>query len=145
MKRESVTIEGRGFIINPVDMDQSLDPIDQFSEEKSLKNMNNKVVNFSKCNQCNFTSSQLHNFKTHLKTHTGERPFKCNHCDYEAARMHHLKTHLKRHTGEKSYKCNQCEYASADPGNLRTHLKTHTGEKPFKCKSATTKPQGCIV
>ena len=44
-----------------------------------------------------------------------------------------LRTHLKRHSGERPYKCNQCDYASSHVFSLRTHLKTHSEEKSNKC------------
>ena len=38
-----------------------------------------------------------------------------------------LRTHLKTHSGEKPNKCSQCNYASFEAGDFRRHFKTHSG------------------
>ena len=62
----------------------------------------------NKCNQCEYSSAHAGSLRTHLKTHSGEKPNKCNQCEYAAAHAVSLRTHLKAHSSQKSNKCNQC-------------------------------------
>ena len=104
---------------------------DDFSEsgvnvDVPLRNTNNEVVKSNKCNQCNYASSHAGHFRTHLKTHSGEKSNKCNQCDFASSQAGNLRKHLKTHTGEKSNKCNQCHFACSDPSSLRRHMKRHS-------------------
>ena len=56
---------------------------------------------------------------------------KCNQCDFTSSQVSHLRRHLNTHGREKSNKCNQCDFASYEAGSLRAHLKIHSGEKPL--------------
>ena len=81
------------------------------------------IVNLDYC------SAQKSCLIRHMKTRTGERPYKCELCDYCSAQKSWLTQHMRTHTGEKPYNCESCNYSGAWKCHLLRHMRTHSSEK----------------
>ncbi|XP_029974595.1 zinc finger protein 217 [Salarias fasciatus] len=54
----------------------------------------------------------------------------CTHCGKSFKSSHYLTVHLRTHTGEKPYKCIYCDYAAAQKTSLKYHLDRRHKDKP---------------
>ncbi|KAF2127353.1 hypothetical protein P153DRAFT_296149 [Dothidotthia symphoricarpi CBS 119687] len=57
------------------------------------------------CTLCPKRFTRAYNLRSHLRTHTDERPFVCTHCGKAFARQHDRKRHEGLHSGEKKFVC----------------------------------------
>lgn len=57
------------------------------------------------CNLCPKRFTRAYNLRSHLRTHTDERPFVCTVCGKAFARQHDRKRHEGLHSGEKKFIC----------------------------------------
>ncbi|ODV66747.1 hypothetical protein HYPBUDRAFT_111012 [Hyphopichia burtonii NRRL Y-1933] len=89
------------------------------------------------CLQCSKVFQKAYNLKSHMKTHSTEKPFKCSICSKAFARSHDKKRHELLHAGKKNFKCEGflkdgktrwgCGKKFARSDALSRHFRTETG------------------
>lgn len=131
--------------------------VERGKKGRPKKNKNNK--SHMNCEQCGLLVNSKTSLDSHMRIHTGDRPFPCTQCHRKFSRKDNLIRHMVCHQPNRPQKkyntfrpkfepvqCSQCSLVLKTPSALITHLRTHTGERPFSCDMCGKqyRAKGCL-
>ncbi|KAI5303421.1 hypothetical protein KEM56_007562 [Ascosphaera pollenicola] len=97
-RQSTSSIENRNYILDLADPQR---PGGNISDNKRIQ----KHPASFQCSLCPKKFTRAYNLRSHLRTHTDERPFVCTVCGKAFARQHDRKRHEGLHSGEKKFVC----------------------------------------
>lgn len=88
---------------------------------------------------CEYAAFKKHHLKSHLQSHSNDKPFTCHVCKkYSARHKSSLDAHLRtHHTEDVQFECIICQFRCKTSQSLQVHIRSHTKIKPFKCNECS--------
>lgn len=107
----------------------------QYATEENQEDQNNKQQETRFKNSISTVSNSCSGKQSFNDNGSIQKTNQCGVCGRNYARPSTLKTHLRTHTNERPFKCNVCLKTFSQAANLTAHQRVHTGEFRYFLKS----------
>ncbi|XP_076470431.1 zinc finger protein ZFAT-like isoform X2 [Babylonia areolata] len=85
------------------------------------------------CEFCGRLFYTKQDYEPHLRTHTGDRPFRCTECAFRAITRENLRRHMEREHENVKFPCKDCDFVATSRTRLWSHQLTHLGISGLQC------------
>ncbi|KAI6189747.1 B-cell lymphoma/leukemia 11B [Aphelenchoides bicaudatus] len=109
---------------NEDDENRLIDVVDDVELAEPAARREGKVRR-DRCQYCNKVFTNRSNLIVHLRSHTGEKPYKCQLCNYACAQSSKLTRHMRTHglQGKEVFNCSICSMPFSVHSTLEKHMR----------------------